>query len=86
MKDLANQKARDIHGLKPKLLEWIANDLCEPVTKLFNLVAREGFPASWIINIIQMIFKSSERRCPGNYRTIMLGTIFGMLYGFVLEK
>ena len=86
MKDLANHKARDIHGLKPEFLKWVANDLCEPITKLFNLVAREGFPASWTINIIQMIFKSDERSSLGNYRTIMLGTIFGKLYGSVLEK
>ena len=60
MKDLANHKARDIHGSKPKHLKWVANDLCEPITKLFNLVAKESFPASWTINISQMIFKSSE--------------------------
>ena len=44
-----------------------------------------GFPASWT-NIIQMIFKFGERCSPGNYRTIMLGTIFGKIYGIVLEK
>ena len=86
MKDLANHKASDIHGLKPKFLKWAANDLCEPITKLFNLVAREGFPTSWTTNIIQMIFKSGERNSMGNYRTIMLGTIFGKLYGSDLEK
>ena len=53
---------------------------------MFNLVAIESFPTSWTINIIQMIFKSRERCSPGNYRTIMLGTIFGKLYGSVLEE
>jgi hypothetical protein len=38
MKDLANHKAGDIHGLKPELLKWAANDLCAPITLLFNMV------------------------------------------------
>ena len=33
-----------------------------------------------------MIFKSSERSASGNNMTIMQGTIFGKLYGSVLEK
>ena len=61
MKDLANHKVGDIHGLKAEFLKWVANDLCEPITKLFNLVASEGFPTSWTTNIIQIIFKSSKR-------------------------
>ena len=28
-------------------------DRCEPITKVFNLVASEGFPASWTTNLIQ---------------------------------
>ena len=35
---------------------------------------------------IQMIFKFGERRSPWIYMTIILGTIFGKLCGFVLEK
>ena len=62
MKDLTNHKAEDIHGLEHELLKWAINDLCEPIIKLFNLVAKEGFLASWTINIIQMIFKFGERR------------------------
>ena len=33
-----------------------------------------------------MIFKSSEKHSLGNYKTIMLGIIFGKFYGFVMEK
>ena len=72
--------------LKLEFLKWAAFDLCKPITKLFNLVAREGFLASWTANIIQMIFKSGERNSLKNYRIIMLNTIFGKLYGFTLEK
>ena len=85
MQDLANHKAWDIYGLKLEFLKWVAIDLCEPITKLFNLVAREGFLASWTTNIIQMISKSSQRNSLGNYRTAMLGIIFGKLYDSVLE-
>ncbi len=46
IKDLANHKANDIHGLKPEFLEWVANALCEPIMLLFNLIAKEGFPTS----------------------------------------
>ena len=60
MKDLANHKAEDTNGLKLELLKWVANDLCEPITKLFSLVPKEGFPASWTININQMNIKYCE--------------------------
>ena len=83
---LANHKASDIHGLKPEFLKWATNDMCEPITLLFNLVAKEGLLASWTINIIQMIFKSSENHSLGNCRTIMLGAIFGKLNGSILKK
>ena len=52
MKDLENHKAMEICGLKHELLKWVAIDLYEPIRKLFNLVAKEGLPASWT-NIIQ---------------------------------
>ena len=61
MKDLANHNAGDIHGLEFELLKWVANDLCELITKLFNLVAKEGFPTSWTINIVQIIIKYGEK-------------------------
>ena len=57
----------------------VANDVCETITKPFNLVARGGFPTLWTTNILQMIFKSNERITLANYKTIMLGTIFGKL-------
>ena len=62
--------------LKRELLKWATNDLCEPIKKLFNLVAKEGFTTTWTINIIQMIFEYGERHTLRNYRTIMLETIF----------
>lgn len=40
VRDLANQKARDIHGLKFKCPKSVANDLCESITTLYNVVAR----------------------------------------------
>ena len=57
-----------------------------PITKSFNLVAKVGFLASWTINIIQMSFKYDERCSLGNYKIIMLGKVFGKLYGFVVEN
>ena len=70
MKDLANHKARNIHALQLEFMKWATLDLCEPITKLFNLVAKEG------TNIIQMIVESNERNSLRNYRTTMLNTIF----------
>ena len=65
MKDLANYKAKHIHGLQPQLLKWVANDLCETITMLSILVAKHGFPTSWTINITQMIIKTGEIRSRG---------------------
>lgn len=50
-KDLANHKGGDIHG---------CNDVCERITKLFDLVVKKGFSASWTINFIWMIIKSGK--------------------------
>ena len=66
-------------------MKWAAIDLCEPISKLSNFVAREGFPTSWITNIIQMNFKSSWRNSLATYRAVMLGTIFAKLYGSALD-
>ena len=38
------------------------------------------------LNIIPMIFKSYERLSLGNYKTIMLGTIFHKLYDSLFLK
>ena len=38
------------------------------------------------LNIIPMIFKSYERLSLGNYKTIMLGTIFHKLYDSFLKN
>jgi hypothetical protein len=81
MKGLANHKASDIHRLKPD-----ANDPCESITSLFNLVPKWRFMASRTININQMIFKSGEGHILWNSRTIILGKIFSKLYGLILEK
>lgn len=64
-----------------------ANDLGEPITKLFNFVALRGsFPTSWNTNIIQMTVKSRKINFIEKYMTVMLGIIFGKLYDFVVLK
>ena len=40
MKDIAKHKS----WVKLEFPKWVATVLCEPITKLFTLVAREGFP------------------------------------------
>ena len=62
MRDLANHKACDIHELKTGFLKWATNDLCEPITKMFNCVAKEYFPIFMDYRLIHMIFKYRERR------------------------
>ena len=74
-----------LHGLKPELVEWVANDLCGTIIKLFNLVDEEGFMTLWVINIIQKIFKYYQRSSLRDCRIIMLGTFFGKLIDFDLE-
>jgi hypothetical protein len=84
-------------GDKLKFPKWVANDLREPIAKLFNLVAREGFSASWTTNVIQITFeckkknkkktKKKEKKITlGNYKTIMLGTSFSRLVALGLSK
>ena len=69
---------------------WVSKIGCKwsmwTITKLFELVAKEGFLASWIIIIIQMIFKFGEKHSQRNSKTIVLGTMFGNLYGSNLPK
>ena len=65
--------------LRLEFLKWAKKHLCDPIT---NLVARGGYPTSWTTNIFQNLAKETL----GNYTTKMLGTIFGKLYGFILEN
>ena len=50
MKDLANRDVEDSPGLKIEFLKWVVNDICEPITRLFILVARVGLPTSRTTN------------------------------------
>jgi hypothetical protein len=84
---------------KLKLPKWVANDLREPIAKLFNLVAREGFLSSWTTNVIQMTFECNQpkkikklkklkefKKTLGNYKTIMLSTSFSRLVALGFSK
>ena len=55
MKDLANHKAWDIQGFKPKFLKWASKDLCKPITRLSNyqpqtptLMCRSPGESQWL--------------------------------------
>lgn len=49
-------------------------------------MSKEVFPSSWTIDIIEMTFKYGEKLTSGIYRTTVPRTIFGKLYGSILEK
>ena len=62
----SKSQGRGYPWVKTQASKIIVNVLCKPIIKLFYLMAKEGFLASWTINIVHMIFKSGERHSPGN--------------------
>ena len=60
VKHLENGKAKDIEGYQAKILKIGGHVLIPHMHKLFNQVAKQGFPKQRIQSLIIPIFKSGD--------------------------
>ena len=68
---LSKSRSRGYTWVKTSASKIAANDLCEPITKLFNLMATEG-PVFMDYQPHSHDLQLGERHSLGNYRIIML--------------
>ena len=63
-------------GLHPRLLKELADELCQPLTTIFNLsITRTELPSQWREAVIIPIYKKGSRADPANYRPVSLTSI-----------
>jgi len=51
-----------------------------------NQMVKEGFPERWMTSIILPTFKTEDKNNPGNYRRIMISSIFSKLIEGIMER
>ena len=70
---LKNGKSSGPDNLHPRVLKEFADQLCEPLAKIFNMSLTEGvLPLEWKAANITAIFKKGSRKDAGNYRPLVL--------------
>ena len=66
--------------VNPVVLKELADTLAVPLATLFNVSLRYGvLPMAWKTAVVFPMYKSGERRAPGNYRPVSLTSVVGEL-------
>lgn len=87
MKNIHNNKAAGVDGIKGEFLKCATDLLIGPITTVFNKIFLDGsYPESWGIGIIHTLYKSGDVHEPSNYRGITVGTALSKLYACVLNN
>ena len=81
--DMVRQKLKNLNPGKspghdkwhPHFLRELANDICIPLSILFNKSLKEKAHRSWLKAIITSIYKKGIRNDPGNYRPVSLTSV-----------
>ena len=74
--DLKQSKSQGPDGLHPKVIKECAEELAEPLTKIFETSLREGtLPVAWKSANVTAIFKAGKRSLAENYRPISITPI-----------
>ena len=83
LQELDPTKAAVPDEIPPSMLKALADELCTPLSIIFNKSLDEGVvPADWRTAHIIPVFKKGSRSKVGNYRPISLTSVIGK----VLEK
>ena len=73
---MTNNKSPGVNGIPPKLLKEIAEQMCTPLAKVFNLSLEEGIVLSeWKEANITPLLKKGSRNKPDNYRPVSLTSV-----------
>ena len=74
--NLKQSKSQGPDGLHPKVIKECAEELAEPLTKIFETSLREGtLPVAWKSANVTAIFKAGKRSLAENYRPISITPI-----------
>ncbi len=83
LKELKTTTSPGPDNIHPRILRELAEELCGPLTKLFNLSLHNAeIPCDWRTAIVTPIFKKKDRSDPTNYRPVSLTPVLCK----VLEK
>ena len=81
--NLKNNKAPGPDNIGPKLIKFVAGEICNPIQYIYNLSFEQGIiPDKLKLAKVIPVFKSGDPTLPSNYRPISLLDIFDKL----LEK
>ena len=73
LKDINSAKAGGPDGIQAAVLKELCNELCEPLSILFQKSMEEGkLPADWKDANVSPIFKKGDKSKPNNYRPVSL--------------
>ena len=73
IKQMKDNKSPGVHGIPPKLLREIVEQISTPLAKLFNLSLEEGIvPSEWKEANITPLFKKGSRNKPENHRLVII--------------
>ena len=73
IKSLPVGKATGPDGIDNRILKEAVQQLCKPLSDIFNLSLRScTVPSSWKIANVCAVFKKGDRSLPSNYRPISL--------------
>lgn len=84
---LKNRKASYSDLVRNEMIKTSCKYMPFIYEKLFNLIYDSGiFPSNWCMGLISPIFKSGDKKDPGNYRGICVSSCLGKFFCMTLNK
>ena len=69
----------------PYFLREIADDICVPLSILFNKSLKEGAHSSWLKAVITAIYKKGVKSDPGNYRPVSMTSVISKIMESIIR-
>ena len=86
IKNLTREKEKDIDEIQAELLKWGVELLAPHIKTIFNGVIQDGFLGEWTTSVVIPLFKNGDINKPSNYRTIMVNSLMGNIFGSMIER